>query len=165
MPLTLGDLLGLAPGGNGFLDGSDTRDVVLAGCEACPAVFLISITVYGAIVYGPQIVDSIKQMSKGGAQEVGHDYVGDMARSAPGDYWGLAHPCSATEEAAPSLTFLVKGGNDAVRSYGWTERNCEKLPYRGTAQADSSNPSVYTIVKSIGITHRKISSKAPELMI
>jgi hypothetical protein len=29
---------------------------------------------------------------------------------------GLAHLCIATEEAAPSLSFLVKGGRDAAGS-------------------------------------------------
>jgi hypothetical protein len=34
----------------------------------------------------------------------------------PGTGKGLAHLCIATAEAAPSLTFLVKGGHDAAES-------------------------------------------------
>lgn len=36
--------------------------------------------------YGPGIIESIHQMSKGGKQNVAHDYVRDMARALGGDY-------------------------------------------------------------------------------
>src|ERR1700731_138037 len=41
-----------------------------------------------------------------------------LARRGKECFRGLAHPCIATEEAAPSLTFLVKDGNDAAKSEG-----------------------------------------------
>jgi hypothetical protein len=82
----LGDLLGLTPGlGDGF-QNTATYPTAAAACAAQIELCTAAVITISVIVYAPQIIDTIKQMSKGSTQEVGHDYVRDMARGMPGDY-------------------------------------------------------------------------------
>jgi RHS repeat-associated protein len=81
-PLSIGDLMSFTP-------GAVTPDEVGLGTTICvvqPEVCVAGIITIGVIVYAPQIVDTIKQLAKGGTQNVAHDYVRDMARGMPGDY-------------------------------------------------------------------------------